>query len=352
MTSYERIRAMVDNKPVDRPALAAWYHMPLRDGVPKDFAQGIIQSVQNNHFDLAKLQYHAYHFSEAFGCEFVRSTNPRLLMGPITKMPIYNAAQFRKLKPVTDVTKGALGRELETTKRVIDKLGGKVPVLATIYSPLSNAKELFGSLGHNEWILSAIEYQPDDVKVGIEVMLETTKIWLDELIKAGIDGIFYADQFASKSEMPVEIHREFSTPYDLEVLNYIKDRTWFNMLHVHGWKNLCFDEYEKYEYPVQAYNWEDRLGDENTGTTLKKARSMTDKILMAGIEHWNDLVSPTNDRWAVKQTLMERFKDALEQLGPNENRFIFTPGCSYKMHIDEYLIELMYEVVSEVTGVE
>ena len=35
MNSMQRIRAMVEGKPVDRIGLAAWYHMPLLDHVAR-----------------------------------------------------------------------------------------------------------------------------------------------------------------------------------------------------------------------------------------------------------------------------------------------------------------------------
>jgi uroporphyrinogen decarboxylase len=248
--------------------------------------------------------------------------------------------------------KGSMAREIELTKRILDKLQGKVPVLATVFSPLYTARGLCGGSAHPEYIKGAIQYSPEDVHKGLEVFTETNFRFLDELIKLGIDGIFYADAFASLDDMDRKTHEEFSAKYDLQVLNYIKDKTWFNMLHVHGYKNLRFSEYEELKFPVHSYNWEDRFGDEDhKPISLKTVRAITDKVLMGGIDFWNDFNSAANDREAVKAVLKERLVDALAQLGPGDQKFIFTPGCSVKMHVPEYRMQLIHEVVEEVTGI-
>ncbi len=65
--------------------------------------------------------------------------------------------------------------------------------------------------------------------------MATNLNFLDGLLAADIDGIFLA---------------------------YIKGKTWFNLLHVHGDKHLLFDQCLDYE--VQAFNWEDYLGQSDT----------------------------------------------------------------------------------------
>ena len=54
----------------------------------------------------------------------------------------------------------------------------------------------------------------------------------------------------------------------------------------------------------------------------------------------------------MKAVIKARLVDALEQLGPDDKKFIFTPGCSVKMHVPEYRMQLMHEVIAEVTGID
>ncbi len=352
MNSMERIRAMVDGKPVDRPGVAAWYHMPLREPCAKDSAYGIINSVKAMHWDLCKIQYHGYYFDAAMGNEYEPSLVATSLVGPVTKFAVYHPKMFRELK-APGLDNEYLARQIEITKMIVDELGGKVPILATIFSPISVARGITGGANHPQYLLKAIEYNPEDVHAGLQTITEATLRFQEELLKIGIDGIFFAEAFASTDDMDRKTHEEFSTKYDLEILNACKDRTWFNMLHVHGYKNLRFNEYEELNYPVQAYNWEDCVSDPtHKPISLADVRKMTDKILMGGLEFWHDFNSPTNNREEVKAVIKRRLIEAMESLGPNENRFIFTPGCSVKMHVPEYRMELMYEVMKEVTGVE
>lgn len=350
MNSYERIKAITEGKPADRIGVAAWYHMPLLDHNAKDFANGIIQSCHVMKWDICKLQYQNQFMNSAFGVEYEPSTSAGIITGPIKKFAVYHPKQFRELK-VPDLSYPTIDRQLEITKRVLDELHGKVPVLATVFSPLYIARDLTGGKDTG-YLLKAIEYSPEDVHKGLEIITETNRRFLEALIGLGIDGIFYADAFASYDNLDRETYAEFAAKYDLQILELLKGRTWFNMLHVHGYKNLRFDQYEELGYPVQAYNWEDRFGDaDHDPISLKQVRAITDKVLMGGVEFWNDFNSPTNDREAVKAVLKSRLIDALEQLGPDDQKFIFTPGCSVKMHVPEYRMQLLHEVVEEVTGI-
>ena len=65
MTSYERIKGMVEGKKIDRIGVAAWYHMPLLDHNAKDFADGIIQSCNFMKWDICKVQSHSFYVSQA-----------------------------------------------------------------------------------------------------------------------------------------------------------------------------------------------------------------------------------------------------------------------------------------------
>ena len=351
MNSMERIRAMVEGKPVDRIGVAAWYHMPLLDHVPKDFAKGIINSCEMMKWDICKIQYHGKYFDNAMGNTYIPSTSATSLFGPVTDYAVYHPKMFRDLK-MPSLKTGPLARELELTKRIQDELKGKLPILPTIFSPLGTARDLYGGLFFPQYIKAAIQYHPEDVHKGLEIIAEATQMFLDELLKMGVDGIFFAEAFASTDDMDRPTHEEFSTKYDLPILQSTVGKTWFNMLHVHGYKNLRFNEYEELGYPVQAYNWEDRVSDPtHEPMSLKMVRQMTDKILMGGVEFWHDFNSETNDREAVKAVIKARLVDALEQLGPDDKKFIFTPGCSVKMHVPEYRMWLMHEVVEEVTGI-
>jgi uroporphyrinogen decarboxylase len=225
--------------------------MPLIDHVPKDFAEGIINSCYVMKWDICKLMYHCYYFDAAMGSTYTPSTSATLLTGPIGRFAVSHPRMYRDLK-LPSLKTGTLARDLELTRRVVGVLGGKVPILATIYSPAYMARNLYGGPKYPDFFLNAVKYSPDDVHKGLEILSEALMLFLDALLKIGIDGVFYAEPFASLDDMDKETHDEFGAKYDLPILNAIKDKTWFNMLHVHGYKNLRFSEYELWKYPVHA----------------------------------------------------------------------------------------------------
>lgn len=349
MTAYERIKGMVTGSPVDRPGIAAWYHMPLVDRNARDFADCVVNSVNFMKWDICKVQSHPFFIDEAFGQEYTPSLQSNLIVGPITKYAVYHPHMFRELK-VPSLSAPSIAREFDALKRILDELGGKVPVISTLYSAAYTARDLCSGVKNPELFLSFLKYSPEDVQKGLETINAFNFMLADELVKIGVDGVFLADAFASTDAMDEHTHDEFVKKYDVPLLERLKGKTWFNILHVHGYKDLRFSEYEKAGYAVQAYSWEDCMTGPGT-TSLQQARAFTDKVLIGGIEFWHDFDSQSNDREEVKAVIKKRLCNAIAQLGEDDKRFIFAPGCSVKMHVPKYRLKLIHEVMEEITGV-
>lgn len=344
MNSRERLAAMVNNKPVDRVGVSGWLHMPLVDRNPKDFAKATISFTEYNEWDFIKVMSNGHYFAEAFGADITFSKDPTEWSGRINNYPINHPKDFMNLR-VLDPKKGVLAREIETVKRIVDHFKGEVPVIATIFTPLTWAQEMSSSTKPGP-IQAAMKYSPKELCKGLEVISETNIRYLEELIKAGIDGIFYATQFGTRDVITQEQYIEFARKYDLPALEFIKDKTWFNMMHIHYNKNLMFKEHA--EYPVQAINWEDKGDSEEGLTSITEARSLTDKVLIGGINQHRDFYNDDNDRESVKALLKQRLISSLEEC--KDKKFIFAPGCSLPMDVDRYIFTLMKEVVDEVSS--
>ena len=167
------------------------------------------------------------------------------------------------------------------------------------------------------------------------------------MIEAGVDGFFVSTQWACGSLISKAQMDEFCHPYDKELMRYIKDRTWFNMLHIHYCENLKFEEFLDYE-GFQALNWESctRISDMSRLTSIRTVREMyPDKVLIGGIDQHNDFCNADNDREAIKDVLRRRLLTALEECG--DYRFVFAPGCALPLEVDRYVFTLMQEVVLE-----
>ena len=343
MNSFERMHALVEKRPVDRPALAGWMHMPLVDGNIRDFVKASIDWTEQNSFDFVKVMFNGLFSTQDFGNIVEYSRDPGVWAGKIVKHAIEHPMEYAKLK-VPDVKKGILGREIESTKRIVDHFKGKVPVLATVFQPIATAQEMYCSHTRQEMMIAALEYNPNEVHKGLEIITETTLRFTDELMKAGIDGVFFASHYCSSQVISEDMHKEFVRKYDLPVLNNVRKGTWFNMLHLHGCKSLRPDWH--YDYPVQALNWEDSQGPVETRLSIRDGmRGHEDKFFIGGLNQYTDFCQPDNDREKTKANIRARLANVLEQIG--SDNFVFAPGCAFTNDYPVYRYTLIKEVIDD-----
>ena len=339
MNSYERLQRMVKGEEVDRPGASLWKHFFLEDRNPIDSYKAHVAFQEQNNWDIIKVMANAIYFQEQYGCQAVWSRHENDF--PDVKKRVVNCPKdFRRLKPI-DVTKGPVAREVDVIKRLMDKYGGKVPVMATVFTPTSYAQELMVG-NFVPWpFKSVVEEYPEDLKEGLKVITEMTQKIIEEYIKVGVDGFFYANQHMYSRVFNRDTFEEFCLPYDLEAFKPAIGKTWFNMLHIHGTTDL-FKEYVG-QYPQQAVNWEDI----NSGLSIKEMHSLyPDKILMAGIERNNEFTNP--DREALKNKLVERVKNAAASCPAN--KLIIATGCSQPSDIPNYRFNALKDAMDEVFG--
>lgn len=344
MNSYQRIQAMVRGEPVDRPGFAGWMHLPLVERNITDFVRTTVNNQLENRWDILKIMPNGLYFTEAFGQEIAFSRKEDQWRANVRRHVIEHPAQFARLRPV-GVEHPVFQRELEAAKRIVERFKGEVPVLATVFTPLTWASEMYCGFDRTTMMAAAMQYSGKELHEGLKAITETNVRFCEELVKAGVDGIFYATHYCSSSLVSLEQHQEFGVPYDLQVLDAVKG-AWFNMLHLHASKDIMVREFS--DYPVQAINWEDICCAPETRVTLEMARKFTNKILIGGIDQHRDLVSPSNDREAVKDCITERIREAVRQAG--KDRLIVAPGCAFPNTIPRYRFNLIAEAMEDEFG--
>ncbi|NLF28208.1 MAG: hypothetical protein GX592_09950, partial [Clostridiales bacterium] len=235
-------------------------------------------------------------------------------------------------------------REIESTKRLIDHYRGEKPILATIFSPMATAQEMYCGHKRQPMMIAALDNNPNEVHRGLETITETTLRFTDELMKAGIDGVFFATHYCSSHVISDEQHREFVARYDIPVLDNLAKGTWFSMLHLHGCSNIRTDWHR--DYKVQAFNWEDKQGSEELRLSVADGmKGHEDKLFIGGLNQYTDFHEPDNDREKTKRIIRDRLADVARQIG--SDRFIFAPGCAFTNDVPLYRFTLIDEVVQE-----
>ena len=302
----ERLEAIITGERPDRPPVALWRHWPGDDQDAAALAAAHLKWQNDYDWDLVKVSPASSYCLVDWGvedrwegaAEGTRAYGKRLIQAP---------EDWLKLG-VLDPGKGMLATQQEALRLVGDGLSGSgTPFIATIFSPLAQAKNLAGG----ERLLSHLRSHPDEVMHGLETIAAGTKAYIEAAKDTGISGIFYAIQHARYALLsPVE-YQVFGRPFDEEILSTATD-LWFNMVHIHGEEAIMFDLVA--DYPVQCVNWHDR----DTGISLAE-----------GLDQFSGAVSGGVSRWSLLQQSPEQAvaeaEEAIHQTGGGQ--LLLGVGC-------------------------
>ncbi len=305
MSHRARIEASLAGEKPDRVPFALWRHFPVDDQSPDRLAAATAAFQRNFDFDLIKVTPASSFCIRDWGVQDEWRGNPEGTRDYTNKV-IYSPEDWEKL-PILDPTKGTLGGQLTCLQNLVAEFGPDLPVLQTIFSPLSQAKHLVGTGELSIYI----HRSPDALQAGLKIITETTLRFIEEAKKTGIAGIFYAVQHAQYGLLSLDEFTRFERPYDLQILEASRD-LWLNLLHLHG-EDLMFDQV--LDYPVQVMNWHDR----QTPPSLLAAQSMFKGVVCGGLRQWDTMVLGTPEQ------VQQEAEDAIAQTGGE--RFILGTGC-------------------------
>jgi uroporphyrinogen decarboxylase len=231
-----------------------------------------------------------------------------LLDPPVpAKHVVSRPGDWKRLKRVKG-DEGEYAVVLEAQRLALAELDGSVPLVQTVFSPLTSCAKLAGY----ETLIKHLQEDPDTVQAVLEMVTETTVEFACKAVELGADGFFFATQMSSRKMLSPVLHQRFVKHYDFQVLEAIKNRTWLNILHVHGSDAMigeCLD------YPVQVLNWHDR----DDGPPLAEVRKITDKCLLGGVGHLGALLKDS------PQEIASQIEDAWRQT--EGRKLIIGPGC-------------------------
>ena len=300
----QRLEAVIAGEQPDRLPVALWRHWPGDDQDAAALAAAHIKWQQDYDWDLLKIGPASSYSVVDWGVKdkwvgHIEGTRET------TFYPIHEPEGWLKLPPL-DPNRGMLGEQIKTLQQVNEAMQGSVPIIATVFSPLSQAKHLAGQ----ETMGTHLRENPDEFHQGLEVITETTMRYIEAAKNAGISGIFYAVQHARYPLLSRDEFITFGRVYDLQVLSAVQD-LWCNMLHVHS-TDIMFDLVAN--YPVQFVNWHDR----ETTVNLKDGLSRIRRAASGGINHWTmHQENPTN--------VLAEAQDAVKQT--NGRRLLLGTGC-------------------------
>jgi uroporphyrinogen decarboxylase len=272
MKGRERVKAAIAMGVADRPPVGAWGHTYREEWSPESLAAITVERARQFGWDFVKFQPRASSFAEAFGSVYKPAGHR--LKGPVLITPA--VPDLESWRTVELVNRKALDDQVESIGMVARELGEGVPVIQTVFSPITVGGYLVGK--SQSRVVRELRKNPELVRPALERIAEALVDFSRRSVEAGAAGIFYAiSGYAGRGVMPEGVYRELVLPYDVSVLSRLPSEAWFNAVHLCG-SNLNFELTR--EMPAQVVSWSIH----NQGNpSLAEGRKLSGRAVMGGL---------------------------------------------------------------------
>lgn len=321
MSKRERVDAAVHGRRVDRPPVAAWRHFVDQESNASDLARSMLCWLHDYDWDFLKVNPRWTYAVEAWGNRYdlnrYEGVSPALLHH-VVQSPS-DLGKIRHLEPAA----GPLGEQLEAVRQIVREVDGEAYVVQTVFSPLSYLTRLAGASGAQEGpdsgpyrVRKLAAADESGVHGALDAIAATLTGYVRELLRAGVDGIFFADvKLARSGQLTREEYISLGRPYDMLVMEALRGAA-FNVLHLCG-EGIYMDLFT--DYPVQVVSW-DTLGRGNP--SLLEGQQLV-SCAVAG---------STGEAGILQEGTPHEVTDLVRQavMTTGGRRLIVAPGCSVK----------------------
>ena len=326
MDKQERVRATLRGEACDRPPVSFWRHFYGKEDSASGLAEAMLAFQRRFDWDFVKVNPRASYHGEGWGLK-VRFRKEQDLKPERIAHPIKDPHDWERIKALLP-EEGALGQQLEALARIREGLGPEVPMVQTLFTPLSIAGDLVESPGQ---LLRDLGEHQEAVHHALREIASTFSLYARACLQAGADGIFLATtEWASRDLLSFAQYLEFGRPYDLQVLSGAAEG-WFNIFHVCGRHNMLQG---LLDYPVQAFNW---AATDPTNPSLREILSLTGKAAIGGI------TEDTTLRHGSLEDLKNEVEKAKEQgFG---KKWMLGPGCAIPVDAPEENLRVLRQEI-------
>jgi uroporphyrinogen decarboxylase len=325
MTHWERVRAALTGREVDRLPVSMWRHFYKSETSPDSLAKAMLGFQNRFDWDFMKVNPRASYHVEDWGVKtkYNGDNHPGVVATPV-KTP----DDWLKLK-VLGINKGALGEQLTSLELIAHELKGQLPFIMTVFTPLSIAGRLIGS---EELFLQHLREHTDRVNHALEIITETFINFSRACLDKGASGLFYATtSWATSERLTEEEYSRLAQPYDLKLLDALPPAE-FHVLHVCRQHNLL--QVVK-NYPVHAFSWDPRgVGN----PSLAEGKTMVSgKTVLGGIAQDKSLVEVTPAQLAAEVRGM--------RIAMGDKGWMLCPGCTFPPETPEINLRVIRDAV-------
>jgi uroporphyrinogen decarboxylase len=324
----DRLRAAVALEPTDRPPAAWWGHTYREEWSAPDLARVTARRRGEFGWDLVKLQPRACCFAQAFGSEYRPAVEFR--DAPALVRPAVPGAGDWDRVPGIDGAAPSLREQNDALAAVVETVGPGVPVIQTVFSPLTVAGYLAGE--DRARAASELRERPDVVGPALARIAEGLASFVEGAMGAGAAGIFFAvSGFASADLMSVDDYRRLALPHDRRVLDAASG-AWLNVLHLCG-PRLSFELAG--HLPSHVVSWSVH---QPGNPSLAEGRSLAGRAVMGGLDHEGTLVRGTPEEVRAERDA------AIASTGGTG--LVVAPGCSVPPEAPEANLRAVTDAVA------
>ncbi|HRQ79565.1 MAG TPA: uroporphyrinogen decarboxylase family protein [Azospirillaceae bacterium] len=223
----ELLMAVLSGTPAPVCPVFAHQHHPSADQDGERLAEATLAWQSRFDADLVKITPASTWQIRDYGVEDSDDPGDPLGRRRITRRVVTRPDDWRRL-PRLDPHSGFTARILRAA--VLVKRGSPAaPVLATVYSPASQAAKLAG----DGLFAEHVRRRREDVAAGLRTIADNTTRLIAALADIGVDGVFLAAQNARSELFPARLYAEALLSGDLACLDAASGLS-CNILHLHG----------------------------------------------------------------------------------------------------------------------
>ncbi len=329
MNKKERVDAALRGDAVDRVPVSLWGHDFEREWSARTLTEAMVENFTRYDWDFMKVNPRASYHVEGWGAKYRPSGNKS--QAPIFEStPINSASDWKRLRPL-EAADGPLGEQLKALQLINHAVGFDAYFVETIFCPLGVAKYLVGNT--NEPVLQMMREGRSSLHTALRVITETFIEFAIACMEYGASGIFYTTNgWASEGVLTEDQYREFGEQYDQEILEAIKSRSKFTIVHNCG-EHIHFDLLAA--YPVHAISWDATV---EGNPSLREGMMSSGKAVMGGISEKSTLVNGTPSE------VQEEVAQVLEATGGRH--LLLAPGCAVKPEVPSRNVEAVRRMLA------
>jgi len=280
----------------------------IRGGKPDRVPVSIYQHSTAHDRGVEEFTAYTLDFHRKFDPDYVKVMYDEMYEAPVNYQFATDPSVWEMLEHL-DPHQGALGRYLESLKRIRGAVPADTPVIGTVFTPFHIAVRL-------AWkrVLEDYRTDGDKLRAGLATISSNWVAFIKAArTEAGIDG-FLVGAYGAEPEWLSEVdYRKLEAPFDAELLAAMKGMSCVTV-HGHGEQGSYFDLFATYD--CNALSWEDR----QAGPSLDEACRRTTKCLVGGVDH-------VAAQYCTAEQVYDQARDAIAKT--NGTGFILAPGCTF-----------------------